>query len=379
MIYFAVCDHHLDGGVNITASHNPKEYNGFKLVGRGAHSICGSELKQILNLAQTQKLESKKGSLTKGTIFNDYLNKITNTIHLKNPLKIAIDAGNGAAGPFAPLIFRKMGIEVSELFTEPDGNFPNHEANPEYAENLKELSKIVKEKKLDLGIGFDGDGDRLGIINEHGEHISADFLIILLARDLLKRHPKAPIVHDIKCSNLVKNEISRLGGIPIMSKTGHSFIETKMREEKALLGGEVSGHIFLAENYYGFDDGIFAAAKILEILSKSSKKFSEHFHALPKMYNTPEIKAACPDTEKFEIVNKITDYFVTRYDCVTIDGVRVHFDQHSWGIIRCSNTSPCLTMRFEAKTREKLTEIQKIVFEKLIEYEKIDNSWYENK
>ncbi|KKP36853.1 MAG: Phosphomannomutase/phosphoglucomutase [Candidatus Peregrinibacteria bacterium GW2011_GWA2_33_10] len=376
MMYFAVCHKNFDGGVAITASHNPKEYNGIKLVGAHAHSICDQELQTILKIAKKNEFPVHNGAYQKYDIFNDYLNKIKEIIKPGKKLKIGIDAGNGIAGPFAPKIFQELGFEVHPLYCEPDGNFPNHEANPEYAENLLDLSKLVKEKKLDLGIGFDGDGDRVGIIDENGNYIDADKLIILLSSDTLKNYPNSPIVVDIKCSNTVLKEIKKLGGTPVISRTGHSYIETKMKEVAAPLAGEVSGHIFLGGKYYGFDDGIYAAAKILEIISNSDKKISEHFTSLPITYTTPEIKAACDDNLKFQLMEKIKTFFENKYKCNNLDGVRIDFDENNWGLIRCSNTTPCFTMRFEAESPEKLAEIQKTVYNHLRSYPEISTDWY---
>lgn len=391
MVYFASCVYDVDAAVSITASHNPKEYNGFKFVSKNAHSICDAELQTILKIIQNEAFAShplpQKNAILKFTanstsahnlrenIFSDYLSKITTQIRLERPLKIVVDAGNGATGDFCKVFFETLGCEVITLFCEPDGNFPNHEANPEELENMKDLIAEVKKQKADLGLGFDGDGDRVGIIDENGDHYHADKLLLLLSRDLLSRNPGAKIVFDIKCSKVLENDILAHGGIPVVSKTGHSHIETKMREVGALLGGEVSGHMFFAENYYGFDDAFFAAAKLLEILSKTQNTFSELLADIPVLHNTPEIKAGCPDDRKFQIVEELKEHFLQNYECIIIDGVRMHFDRHSWGIIRCSNTSPNLTLRFEAPNQEKLREIMTIVIDKLKNYPEINLDW----
>lgn len=378
MLYFAVCAFDFDGGVSITASHNPKEYNGVKLVGRAAHSICGEELQEILRMINREKSiavdNSQPGKLDTLNIFPAYLKKICENT-LARPLKIVVDSGNGASGPYVKQLFESLGCEVISLFTEPDGNYPNHEANPEEIENMRDLIKAVLENKADLGLGFDGDGDRVGVIDETGHHYSADLLLLLLARDLLTRKPGAKIVFDAKASQVLIDDIKAHGGEPIMAKTGHSFIETTMREIGAPLAGEISGHLFFAENYYGFDDAFLGAARLLQILSKSDKPFSHLLDGLPKTFCTPEIKAHCPDDKKFAIVEKIRANFVEKFDCITIDGVRVNFDSSSWGAVRCSNTSPNLTLRFEAQSQNSLKEIIAIMAEELKKYPEIDLTW----
>lgn len=394
LVYYSVCKHGYDSGVNITASHNPKEYNGVKIVGKNAHSVCGDELQEILKLIQNENFEiteTPASATTKDDIFETYVSDITNRIKLGStlnpdrPLKIVVDTGNGVAGKFAPDLFRALGCEVTELYCELDGNFPNHEANPEDEENLLDLSAKVRETGSDLGIGFDGDGDRVGIVDENGKFYSADYLLLFLARDLSpggdsnEKLLHNQVIFDIKVSQIIINELKNIGLEPIMSKTGHSFIETKMHELNAPLAGELSGHMFFGKphyNYYGFDDAFFGAAKILEILSKSDKPFSKQFDDLPKSETTPEFKAGCPDDKKFAIVKKITDHFTREHQCITIDGVRINFDGQSWGAIRSSNTSPNLTIRFEAPTRARLAEIQKIMVEELKKYPEVNLSWY---
>jgi len=380
LLYYAVCKFGADSGVNITASHNPKEYNGVKIVGRSAHSVCGDELQEILKLIQNNDFETEEGRLEiKEDIFETYKKDITARIKPAKPLKVVIDAGNGTAGKFAPDLLRALGCQVTELYCDLDGNYPNHEANPEEESNMRDLGKLVIQEKADLGIGFDGDGDRAGIVDENGKHYSADFLILLLARELLSQKTGSQIVFDVKVSRILIDEIKKLGGIPIMSKTGHSFIEARMHELGAPLAGEISGHLFFGKDhydYYGFDDAFFGACKILEILSKSDKKFSQQFETLPKMFTTPEYKTSCPDDKKFQIVKELTKHFTRQYDCITIDGVRVNFDETSWGAVRCSNTSPNLTLRFEAQTKEKLKEIKKIMADEMKKYPQVSLDWY---
>lgn len=381
LIYYGVCKNNLDSGVNITASHNPKEYNGVKIVGKNAHSVCGDELQEILKLIQNGDFETGHGELSiKTDNFETYLADIKKRVRLSRPMKVVVDAGNGTAGIFAPSLLRAIGCEVTELYCEPDGNFPNHEANPEDENNTRELAALVKKTGSSIGIGFDGDGDRVGIVDENGRHYSADYLIILLAREMLKNVPGGQIVFDVKVSQILIDEITKLGGVPVMSKTGHSFIEARMRELNAPLAGEISGHLFFGKphyDYYGFDDAFLGACKILEILSAADKKFSEQFDSLPKMETTPEFKAHCPDDRKFEIVKTLQNTFSRTHKCITIDGVRVDFGDKAWGAVRCSNTSPNLTLRFEAANTEKLKEIQRIMVNELKKYPEVGLSWYE--
>ncbi len=400
MIYWATCASHFDAGIIITASHNPKEYNGIKIVGKNAHSVCGEELRKILEVTkfyahenETAREQNASGAksasdemfpetnmkrVKEESIAKNYIDDLLTRVEPNGKLKIVIDAGNGVAGPFIKELFEKFGCEVIPLFCEPDGNFPNHEANPEYEKNLEELIKTVRREKADLGFGFDGDGDRIGITDENGKLWPGDYILMLLAKDVLTRHKNAKVIFDTKASQVAINEVTAAGGKPIISVTGHSFIEVRMRQERALIGGEISGHLFFAENYYGFDDAFFAALRIAEIVSRDNKKFSEYFTTVPHVFATPEIKAHCPDDKKFQIVKEITDYFVNKkYDCLTIDGVRVKFDKNSWGAVRCSNTTPALTLRFESPNEKKFREIQKIFYEQLKKYPEVDVSWHE--
>jgi len=371
LLYFSICQGNFDGGINVTASHNPKEFNGFKLQGRMAHSICGDKIQEILEIIKKEDFEEGKGILAEGNFLTEYANKISSIASIENKPKIVIDAGNGVAGKFAPRIFDLIGCEVVPLYCESDGTFPSHQPDPEIEENLKDLKTKVLAEKADFGVAFDGDGDRTGIVDSEGNHYPADLLILLLARDILSRHPNTSIVYDLKATEILKDEVIKFGGKPVMSPTGHSFVEELMTETGALLGGELSGHIFIAENYYGFDDAFLAAAKILEIITKSGKPLKEHFADLPQTYNTPEIKLGCAEEHKFIAVDKITKHFVSKYKCLTIDGVRIDFGEGAWGICRASNTSPKLTLRFEAKSPEKLEEIKEEVLGYLRGYEEI--------
>lgn len=381
MVYWAVCAMPFDAATNITASHNPKEYNGLKIVAQNAHSICGDELQEVLKIIQNDKYITAQtpGKINYQDIWLNYKDDLLERVKLSRSLKVVIDCGNGTAGKFAPELLRAFGCEVTELYCELDGTFPNHEANPEELENMKDLIEKVKEIGADLGIGFDGDGDRVGVVDEKGHMYSSDFMLLLLARDLVTRVPNPQIVFDVKISQGIIDEFKELGAIPVMSKTGHSFIEAKMKELSAPLGGEVSGHLFFAENYYGFDDALLAALKIVSIVANLDHPLSKTFDNLPKTYMTPEFKAHCPDDKKFAIVKDLVDYFTKNYDCITIDGVRVNFDETSWGAIRASNTSPNLTLRFEARTPERLQEIQALMVQQLKAHPDVNLSWYKVK
>jgi len=384
MLYFAVCNYGFDGGINVTGSHNPIEFNGLKLTQKNAVPVYGKELKGILKIieegfvgsGEVEGSKNKKGKLIEENkhVKEDYLNAICDRIKL-NPgkkLKVVVDCGNGTASYFAPEMLRKIGCEVVELYCEPDSTFPNHLPDPAEEKYMEDLKKKVLEEKADLGIAYDGDADRCGIVNEKGQLVHPDFLLILLARDFLGRNPGEKVIFEVKCSENVKSEIEKSGGKAVVWKAGHSLIKDKMKKDKILLGGEASGHMFFGENYFGFDDGLYASAKILEIYSKAGKAFSEHFLDIPKVYATPEIKLPCPDEKKFEVVEKVKDYFKEKYENIDVDGIRIIFEEGAWGLVRASNTNPYLTVRFEARTEEKLEEIKKIVFDKLKEFKEVE-------
>lgn len=360
LLFFSICTGGFDGGVNITASHNPRDYNGFKLQEKEAHAVCGDEIQEILKIAKAEYFEVGSGNLSEGNFVKEYFAKLKSLVKISGNPRIVIDCGNGIAGKFAEDLFSEMGCEIIPLYCEVDGNFPNHDADPEVEANLADLKIAVKKTGAHLGIAFDGDGDRVGVVDQNGTHFSADLLLVVLARDLLSRHPGAKIVVDLKATQNLFDEITKCGGEGIMVKTGHSFVEEKMRDTGALLGGEVSGHLFFGENYFGFDDAFLAAGKIIEIVEKSGKDLAEHFSDLPKIFTTPEIKIECPEEKKFQIVQELVDFFVEKYGdrALTIDGVRVDFGDGAWGIVRASNTSPKLTLRFEARDETKLAEIR---------------------
>ncbi len=392
MVYFGSCRYGSDSAINITASHNPKPENGFKIVREHAHSVADRELQEILKLIQNDDFlkPARPGKLTKiDTLPRDYQDKIASVTTLSNaknrPLKIVIDAGNGVAGAYAPSLFRTMGCEVIELYCELDGNFPNHEANPEQAKNMVDLGKKVVEVNADLGIGFDGDGDRMGVVDEKGRHYSAEYPIMLIARDLLKEHPGEKIIHDVKVNQALIDDLLAHGGQPVMSRVGHSYIERRLAAEGATLAGEKSGHLFFGEryfHYYGFDDGLFAGAKIVEALSRTTQSFSEIFAGLPQLPNIPELKIPCPDDLKARVIETVTNNFLEQlsktpqdqppFSCITLDGIRVTFPDGAWILIRYSNTSPSLTLHAEAPTESRLQQIKELAFGQLRQFPELN-------
>lgn len=361
MTYFSIFEMKLDGAIMVTGSHNPPEYNGFKIC-VGKSTLFGSDIQELRKLMEknTSNADPVKKNVSTKDIFPNYLDYLVENIKIQRPLKIVIDAGNGAGSDFAPIVYRKLGCEVVELFCKPDGNFPNHPADPTVESNLQDLIRAVKEHKADAGIAFDGDADRVGVVNEKGEILWGDELMVAFSRDILKSHPGATIISEVKSSHRLYNDIKARGGNGIMWKTGHSLIKAKMKETGAVLAGEMSGHMFFADRFFGFDDAIYAGARYLEIISRSHAKASELLKDLPKTVNTPEIRVDCEDSEKWNVVEKIRNALRTRYTTNEIDGIRVEFGD-GWGLVRASNTQPVIVMRFEAQTKDRLTEIRSII------------------
>ncbi len=364
LLYFSIHCLSLDGGVQITGSHNPPEFNGFKIC-LGTSTIYGREIQEIRKLAVSGDWRKGKGIQREADVIGPYLAFLRENIQV-GPIKrrVVVDGGNGVGGLVAPQVYRAMGHEVIPLFCEPDGRFPNHHPDPTLPENLHTLIEKVKESGADLGIGFDGDADRIGVVDHRGNIIWGDQLMVVFSRDLLKRHPGGTIIAEVKCSQVLFDEIKRCGGRPVMWKAGHSLIKSKMKEEKALLAGEMSGHIFFAERYLGFDDAIYAGARLLEILSQTKTPLSDFLSDLPKMVNTPEIRIDCPDERKFGIVQELAESFKRDYPVIDVDGARVLFDG-GWGLVRASNTQPVLVLRFEATNAERLEEIRRAFMERL--------------
>jgi phosphomannomutase/phosphoglucomutase len=292
---------------------------------------------------------------------------VTQGITLEKPLKIVLDSGNAAGGLVAPELFRRLGAEVTELYCDVDPSFPNHHPDPTVEKNVKDLMDMMTTGKYDLGIAFDGDADRIGVVDDKGRLIWADQVMSIFLREMIKE-PGTPIVFDVKCSQVLEDEIRRLGGKPIMWKTGHSLLKQKMLDSGAPFGGEMSGHIFIKDGYYGYDDAIYVAARFAQLLSRSEKPLHVYYDELPKFVSTPEIRlAAESDTAKFEIAEKAVEYFSKRYDCITVDGVRVKFED-GWGLVRASNTQPIIVVRFEARTEKRLKEIRDLIMNKLAEF-----------
>ena len=358
VLYYATYSKGASSGVMITGSHNPPNYNGFKMMIAG-ETLSGERILNLYERINNHNFHQGQGTSTTIDIQEDYLNRVTSDISIKRPLKIVVDCGNGVAGHLAPKLFEALGCEVVKLFCHIDGNFPNHHPDPSKLENLNDLIAEIKAEKADLGLAFDGDGDRLGVIDEKGNVIWADRQMILFSRDVIHRNPGAKIVFDVKCSSLLSKDISNQGGRPILSRTGHSFIKAKIKEESALLGGEMSGHIFFKERWYGFDDALYAGARLLEILSSRNESCSEIFSALPDSFNTPEINIHFDKQgDQFDAMEKLkkTANF-NEGALTTIDGIRLDYED-CWGLVRPSNTTPCLVLRFEAETEVSLKRIR---------------------
>ena len=368
MLYFSL--HHLnpDGGLMISGSHNPPDQNGFKVC-VGQETLYGAAIQELRRIIEQGDFPSGRGAVKSYPIREDYIRWISEHIQLERPLKVVVDAGNGTAGPVAPPILRNLGCEVIELYTEMDGRFPHHHPDPTVEKNVAELCERVKAEQADCGIAFDGDADRIGVIDDRGEILWGDTLLIVLARALLQEVPGAAIIGEVKCSHLLFADIAKHGGRPIMWKAGHSLIKAKMREAGAQLGGEMSGHVFYRHRYFGYDDAIYTSGRLLELLSRSPQKLSELRADIPKTFSTPEIRIQSSDERKFQIVDEAVKYFSARYQTITVDGVRVVFPD-GWGLVRASNTQPMLVMRFEALTEARLNEIRKLMEDKINELNK---------
>ncbi len=360
VMYYAVFKRNLDGGVMITASHNPGEYNGFKgLVGKEAQS--GSQVKEIYQIAVGGKFPpEKQGSVVTEDILQEYMDYICTNIHLQKKIKVVVDAGNGTGGITAPTLYRNLGAEVTALFCDVDGMFPNHHPDPTKEENLKDLIAKVKEMDADIGIGLDGDADRIGVVDKMGTILWGDQMTVLFARDILAKNPGAKIISEVKASEVLYSEIAKHGGVPIMWKTGHSLIKKKIVEENAAMAGEMSGHIFFNDRWFGFDDAVYAGARLMEILAASPLSLTEMIASIPKAYNTPEIRVDTTEEAKFEIVEALLKYYQKSYKVIAIDGARVKFP-FGWGLVRASNTQPSLVVRFEADSPAHLQEIRDMV------------------
>ncbi len=362
LAYFATFRRDAAGCVMVTASHNPAEYNGFKMM-RGRESLHGADiqhLKAAMRMIGGEPLE-EAGTVRHEDVREEFIDFVVSDCRLARPLKVVIDAGNGPSGLLAAPIYRRLGCEVIELFCEPDGRFPNHHPDPTVEENMTDLARTVRAEQADLGLAFDGDGDRIGVVDEQGRIIWGDMLLTMLARDLLERHPGATIISEVKCSRHMYEDIERRGGRAIMWRTGHSPIKAKMKETGALLAGEMSGHIFFADRYHGFDDAVYAGARILEVASRHDGPISTILADIPPSVTTPEIRIACPDDRKFALVEEARAHFQAQgYRIIDVDGVRIDLGD-AWGLLRASNTQPSLVLRFEAPDPARLKEVREMI------------------
>lgn len=371
--YFTICSQRLDGGVQITASHNPGHDNGIKLQIRDAEAYAGEELQHLREMIDRGDFDTGEGSVESIDGVTPYADRLRSIFgDIGKGRRIAVDAGNGIAGPVNCRVLNAIGAEVLELYTEPDGTFPNHAADPSKHDTLQELQALVKAKKLDVGFGFDGDGDRLGIVDDTGVIRSADETLLLLAKDHLRHHPGAPVIFTVSNSSLLQSEVAAWGGKPVMTKVGHSFVEHAMREHDAHIGGEQSGHFFCGDDYYPYDDALVAALRILQILSESSDPLSAKFSAFPKVFQAHELRPHCDDDKKADVIRRIIEHFSHTHPVNTLDGARIDFGAGAWAGIRQSNTSPCISICIEAQSAEKLAAVQKEVLDHLHTYPEID-------
>ena len=376
-VYYASASFDGSGaGVMVTGSHLDTRYNGIKMA-YGKLALAGEQIQDLLSIIDDAAFVAGAPQVDRDLdMIGRHMAAIQSKVTMAKPMKVVLDAGNGLSGTYVPPVLAALGLDVECLYCEPDGSFPNHLPNPEDPEMTRDLEAKVLELGADLGLAFDGDSDRCGFIDNRGHHIAADRLLALLARDLLSRHPNTPIVFDVKASQALPDEIKRFGGLPVMWKSGHSLMKQKMNEIGSLLGGEVSGHLFIGEDYYGFDDAPLVALKTLEIISKSDRTIAEIFDEIPKLVATPEIVLSAPDALKFKMIDEMTASLQHDYEVVTVDGARVIFDR-GWGLVRASNTQPAVTLRFEAYTREQIAMYTRIFKTLLDKYPQIDQDRFD--
>ena len=360
VLYHTVFTQNVEGGVMITGSHNPPDHNGFKIC-LGKSTLFGSQIQVIKEIALSGMFADGNGTVGSINVLDEYCRDIVSKVSMgSRRLKAVLDAGNGMGGVTAVPVYEKLGVELIKLYTEPDSDFPNHHPDPTVTENLEDTIRSVHDHSADIGLALDGDGDRIGVVDETGRIIWGDELMILLSRSILESHPGATIIAEVKCSQNLFDDIAAHGGTPVMWKAGHSLIKAKMKETNAALAGEMSGHIFFADRFYGFDDATYAGARVLEILSRTDKPLSELLADIPPTFSTPELRVDCSDESKFEIVAKIASHFAATNEVITIDGARILFD-HGWGLVRASNTQAILVLRFEADSQDHLDEIRSVV------------------
>ncbi len=367
--YYSMWKLDIDGAVQITGSHNPPEFNGFKM-SLFQKAVFGEAIQEIRKIIENDDFVEGNGKSSEYDILPDYKTMILDKIKIEKPIKIVMDCGNAAACVNGPEIFNALNIETKELYCDVDGNFPNHHPDPTVKENLTDLISLMKTGDYDAGIAFDGDADRIGVVDETGEIIWADQLMALFLPEIVEEGDE--ILYDVKCSQALEEMIVKYGGTPVMWKTGHSLIKQRMAELKCKFGGEMSGHIFFADDFFGFDDALYVAARLVQLLSRTNKTLSELKAVLPTYYSTPEMRMACEsDEEKFRIAQEAEEYFIANYDCSTVDGVRIKFGD-GWGLVRSSNTQPVIVCRFEANTQERMEEIKDLVLSKLLTIGKLE-------
>lgn len=358
--YFAAKHLKVDAGVMVTASHNPPEFNGFKVIA-GPSTIYGEEIQALYRMMAAGDFPTGRGIVSVHDIVPAYVEALVGQTKLSRPIKVVVDGGNGAGGPVTVEVLRGIGAEVVPIFCEPDGTFPNHHPDPVVEKYMAQLIARVKAEGADCGIGLDGDGDRLGVVDENGRLMFGDQLLAIYARETLKDFPGATVIGEVKCSHLTYKDVAAHGGNAVMGATGHSLIKARMQETGAKLAGEMSGHMFFADRYFGFDDATYAAQRFLEVLDRNPGKTAGTLLSdWPKTYNTPEIRFDCPEEIKFAVVKRAQEHFRGLYDMIDVDGARIVL-QDGWGLIRASNTQPVLVLRFEAESPERLEEIRSII------------------
>ena len=364
VFYYAVKKFNREAGVMITASHNPPEFNGFK-VWLGEGTIHSEDVQELYAIMRRGEFAQGQGMAVEHDVVPAYLEEVGGQVRLENPVRVVVDGGNGAGGEICAELLRRIGADVVELYCKPDGDFPNHHPDPTRDENNDDLRAKVLATKAHVGIGLDGDGDRIGALDEQGRMIYGDRLLAVFARQILKDRPGATVIGEVKCSHLMFQDIADHGGKPIMGQTGHSLIKARMKETRAVLAGEMSGHMFFADRYYGFDDALYASLRLVEIIGQApDKPLSTYLSEWPRIFSTPELRVECPEEIKFQVVDRARAYFRDLYDIVDVDGVRIVLPD-GWGLLRASNTQPVLVLRFEAESEQRLMEIRALVEEPL--------------